>query len=81
MRITKKMLDTKILNVNSMTKHKVSVCYTQGCGVYLTIDNTEYSHKRRDGSNEGITNKKCYEILEQYDNEIKEECIKRGWLK
>ena len=66
MRYSQKDIRTLVSNVNDLTNHKVVAYYTQGCGTTLIIDGVEYNHKRRDGSTEGLSPKKCIEILRQY---------------
>ena len=72
MRISKKRLETKVDNLNYFTKHKTNIFF--GCGVYLIVDGVEYDKvvKGEEDCRTGITNKKAYEILSQYDNEVME---------
>lgn len=70
MRISQKQIQTAIYNINNFTNHKVSAMFTQGCGVYLEIDGIEYKHIRRDGTGQGLSNKKTMEILEPLRKEV-----------
>ena len=74
MRVSQKLLQICVNNLNYYTEHKAHISFTQGCGVYLTIDDVEYKKKMRccEDCHTGITNKKAYEILSQYDNEVME---------
>lgn len=80
-RYSKKQLETMAQNVNSLTKHKVTLFFTSGCGVYVDIDGKRYSHYRKKYDDyEGLKNKEVAELLQQFDDEIKEECKRRGWI-
>ena len=81
MRVSQKLLQICVDNLNHYTKHKASIFLTQGCGVYLTIDGVEYDKavKSEEDCRTGISNKKAYEILKQYDSEIMEEYNRRMW--
>lgn len=68
MRISQKHLQICVDNINHYTSHKVSIYFM--IGIHLVIDGKEYEHKRKDGTYEGISNKKAYEIMKQYDEEI-----------
>jgi len=74
MRVSQKLLQICVDNLNHYTKHKANIFLTQGCGVYLTIDDIEYDKKvkGKEDCRTGITNKKAYDILKQYDSEIME---------
>lgn len=69
-RISKKMLQTAVDNINYYTNHKVKIYFTDGCGVYLVIDGIEYNKQIDENTFTGISNKKAYEILGKYDGEI-----------
>lgn len=74
MRISQKHLQTVVDNINYFTEHKVTVVFTQGCGVYMTIDGIEQLKVKVRGEKDcyhGITNKKAYEILEPYNDEAR----------
>jgi len=62
-RVSKQSLETQKYLINTETNHKVTLFFTQGCGVYVTIDEVDYVHIRRDGTGEGISNKKAFELL------------------
>lgn len=80
-RFSKKQLEIKASNINNLTNHKVKLFFTQGCGVYVEIDGKEYSHYRKKYDDyEGLKNKEVIELLSQFDDEVKEECKKRGWM-
>lgn len=64
MRTTIKYLSWVANIINANTNHRVEVCNTLGCGVYLTIDGKEYEHQRKDGTIVGIPNKEARELLE-----------------
>jgi len=72
MRVSTKMLETSVHVLNCYTNHKAKISFTQGCGVYLTIDDKEYKKQISDNSFTGITNKKAYEILNSYNEEVME---------
>jgi hypothetical protein len=56
-------------NINRLTTHKIKLSFTQGCGVYLTIDGKEYSKQLDENQFTGISNKHAMEILEPYAEE------------
>lgn len=70
MRVSKKMLQIKIENLNHYTSHSAKIFFTNGCGVYLIIDEKEYSQKNKKGNYTGISNRQAWEILGKYDNEV-----------
>lgn len=78
-RYSKKELETIASNINNLTSHKVSLFFGVGC--YVEIDGKEYSHYRKKYDDyEGLKNKEVAELLRQFDDEIKAECKKRGWI-
>ena len=76
MRISQKCLQICADNINAFTSHKVSILFTQGCGVYLNVDGMEYNHMMKNSNATGISNKEAYEIINKYDNEAIQNCIK-----
>jgi len=70
MRVSAKTLETSVHVLNYYTNHKVKISFTQGCGVYLTIDDKEYKKQIGENTFTGITNKKAYEILNSYNQEV-----------
>ena len=70
-RYSQKHIEIVLSNINHYTEHKAIAYYTQGCGTTLSVDGVIYNHLRKDGSTEGLSPKKCIEILRQYSDEIK----------
>jgi len=76
-RISIKYLETVISNINYLTKHEVKLFVTQGCGVHLIIDGVEYNKQISENEFTGISNKQAMELLKPYNDEAREEGLKR----
>lgn len=78
-RYSKKRLETMASNINNLTNHKVTLVFGVGC--YVFIDGKEHSHYiKKDDCYIGLQNKEVAELLKRYDDEVLEECKKRGWI-
>ena len=72
-RYSKKRLETMAELINSFTKHKVNLFFSQGCGVYVEIDGKEYNHyMKKDNAYIGLKNKEVAKLLDQFFDEVRE---------
>ena len=80
MRISKQMLEDAISIINKHTNNHVNMITTDGCGIYLEINNIWYSTSIikkgvNKGTEKGFTNRQAYDFLESMHNLAIENCI------